>query len=85
MRKWLGFNILVVTTGALLFGLAIHGIDLSVNYIHIGVTYGVPLIDKSPVGIFMTPEQIYIQSLFILIFSFILTIAGVVGICRSAS
>lgn len=76
---------MVVACGALLFGLSIHGIDLAVNYMHIHSDYGIDLVDKTPVGAYQTPEQIYTQSLLMLIISFVITISGVVGTCRSAS
>lgn len=85
MRKFFTFHLFMAVTGALLFGLSIHGIDLAVNYIHIGVSYGIPLVDKSPVGLVMTPEQIYVQSLVMLVVSFVLTILGVANLCRSQS
>ena len=85
MRKWAGFNIMVVVCGALLFGLSIHGIDLAVNYIHLNNELGLKLVDKAPFGVYQTPEQIYIQSLAMLIISFVMTIAGVINSCRSLS
>lgn len=85
MNRWTGFNIMVIICGTLLFGLSIHGIDLAVNYIHLNSELGIKLVDKAPFGAYQTPEQIYIQSLTMLLISFIITIAGVINSCLSLS